>query len=662
MKIVRFSAAALLLLVVSCSRPAGETACRSAREEMNSGHYVRARMLLEKFLQEHPGDRVAGRCYNLLGIAAWKLGRMGDAAHAFEESRRLDPRRWEASYNLGVLLARAGETERARELFEEAFAASGDDVRPALYLASLEMQAGRWKSAEAVLLDAAARRPGLPEVLTALAICRLRTTGPEAAVKDLLKALERDRRYPPALFDLALINLRWLHDGDEAQAWFRRFLEVEKSGPHAAAARRLAAAAARMPPAAAGVQAGGRRRQPPQKGAEAAAGGRRQKAESVAEMIERAAHVAADGHIDKALRLFMAAASEAKRRGDTEMQGQALERAVKSCLDRWEAHYAYGRYLLANGKASAAVQVLRQAAVLKHDSADVYRALASAAERAEEYDTALVALKKAVELDRGSADSLWRLAELYDKKLELAGEAVAAYRDFERRFPNDPRVLKSRRRRAQLSASSSVSSAGSRKAAAAGGKVERELRTAVQKFHTRRLKLRKPRVRNTRAAVQAYNRGARYQQRRDWDNAVFYYRRALENDETFVEAYYNLGTAYMERGDLDLAADAYRLALKYKPDMQNAAYNLAIIYWKKSKYGDARRWAEYVLQLKPDHARAHYLLGMILSRDPARRAEAERHYRRFLKLAPGDPAAEGVRRWLKLHSGTGGRQRWPVAG
>jgi hypothetical protein len=36
----------------------------------------------------------------------------------------------------------------------------------------------------------------------------------------------------------------------------------------------------------------------------------------------------------------------------------------------------------------------------------------------------------------------------------------------------------------------------------------------------------------------------------------------------------------------------------------------------------------------------------LLADDPARQAEARAHFERFLTLAPNDPNAEAVRRWL----------------
>ena len=65
------------------------------------------------------------------------------------------------------------------------------------------------------------------------------------------------------------------------------------------------------------------------------------------------------------------------------------------------------------------------------------------------------------------------------------------------------------------------------------------------------LKFKPTMVRNTHAAVQAYNRGTLYQQQEDWDRAIYYYTRAVENDDTFATAFFNLGAVYWSRGEFD---------------------------------------------------------------------------------------------------------------
>ena len=80
---------------------------------------------------------------------------------------------------------------------------------------------------------------------------------------------------------------------------------------------------------------------------------------------------------------------------------------------------------------------------------------------------------------------------------------------------------------------------------------------------------------------------------------------AIELDENFVEARANLGCVLAESGQFDLAVAAFEGALRYHQ--------------------------EY-----PD---VHYHLARTLD-DTDRREDAERHWTRFLELAPNSPWAD----------------------
>ncbi|MCA9105545.1 MAG: MerR family transcriptional regulator [Pirellulaceae bacterium] len=93
------------------------------------------------------------------------------------------------------------------------------------------------------------------------------------------------------------------------------------------------------------------------------------------------------------------------------------------------------------------------------------------------------------------------------------------------------------------------------------------------------------------------------------------YYMAIELNESHVEARANLGCVLVELGDLELAAAAFRGALRFH--------------------------AEY-----PD---AHFHLARLLDQ-MKERAQAEYHWRTFLRLAPQSPWAEEARLRLELES------------
>ena len=51
-----------------------------------------------------------------------------------------------------------------------------------------------------------------------------------------------------------------------------------------------------------------------------------------------------------------------------------------------------------------------------------------------------MALRRLVQLEPGNADALWALADTSGAKLGMTSKGIAAYRDFERLVPSDPRT------------------------------------------------------------------------------------------------------------------------------------------------------------------------------------------------------------------------------
>lgn len=634
-------AAVLLALFLGCGGPPGEREFKAGVKEIGRGNYVSGKNLLEKSINRRPGSPLNADAYNYVGYAAWKLGQVQPAIEAFEESRRLDPKRAEPAYNLAVLLFESGEATRAEVLLEQAALADPADPRALEFLGAIHAKAGRWPEARRSLFAALARAPKSARILTALAVVENHTGGADKAIFYLMQALDRQPDYAPALFNLGLLYRQDLKDDRQSQAYFRKYLEVAGDDPHAAAAREMleemtpappvAAPAPAQPPAAALAPAPAEPSAPPP--AEA-------KPKTVEDLLREGQAEYEKGRVQVALNLCLEAAGKAGRAGDHELEEKALRIGAKLCFDQPRAHYALGRFLLDRGRADAAVQAFKQAILLDPKFALGHMGLAEAAIQAGEFDAALVSLKQAVQLEPNNADALWALASFYDEQLGVSGKATQAYREFVKRFPGDPRVLKANER---LGVKAPVPQAKRPPPPPATPP------PAAPSPAARKLEIPKPLIRNVHAAVQAYNRGTQYQQRQDWDRAIYYYTRAVENDATFATAYFNLGAVYSAKGDYDLARDAYRQAIELQPEMISARYNLALVLKELKNKPAAIEELQVVLQKRPDYAPAHYLIGWMYAEDAGTHEQAKAHYRKFLELSPSDPSAPAVKDWLSKH-------------
>jgi tetratricopeptide (TPR) repeat protein len=166
---------------------------------------------------------------------------------------------------------------------------------------------------------------------------------------------------------------------------------------------------------------------------------------------------------------------------------------------------------------------------------------------------------------------------------------------------------------------------------------------------SRHLEYRVPNARNTSAATTSGNRAGVYHEQKDWERAIYFYLRALENDDQLPGIFYNLGICYTMNGDYDLARDAYRRAIALQPGNVDAKYNLALLYRENKDDTTAIRLLNEVIKSKPDYATAHYALGLIYSDSPTTYGQAKTHYEKFLTLAPNDRSASVIKQWIAAH-------------
>jgi superkiller protein 3 len=351
-------------------------------------------------------------------------------------------------------------------------------------------------------------------------------------------------------------------------------------------------------------------------------------------------------NVQAALNLCLEAAGKAERAGDAALQEKALRECVKLCFDQPRAHYALGRFLCDRGQYDASLKAFKQAIILDPKFALAQLGLADAAIKAGEVDAALVAIKQAIQLEPGNPDASWSLAELYDRELQNKDKAAQMYRQFADRFPGDPRVIKAQERLNEIAPPPVRRAPPTAPVVQAPAAAPAPRPTAQP---TGRLRIKPTMVRNTHAAVQAYNRGTLYQQQEDLDRAIYYYTRAVENDDTFATAFFNLGSVYWAKGEYGMAKDAYARTIQLEPDMIAARYNLALISRELKEKSAAIEQLGILLKDHPDYAPGHYLLGMLYADDPATVGLAKEQYKAFLELAPNDPAAPVVRNWVQAH-------------
>ena len=98
-----------------------------------------------------------------------------------------------------------------------------------------------------------------------------------------------------------------------------------------------------------------------------------------------------------------------------------------------------------------------------------------------------------------------------------------------------------------------------------------------------------------------------------WQNAIFAFKKALDSDDKFVEAYNNIGVAYSHTGDDKKAVENYTLAIRLKKDYANGYNNLASHYDDLGQYSEAVENYNHALKFNPENLNAQNNLIHLLN-------------------------------------------------
>jgi protein O-GlcNAc transferase len=207
------------------------------REAGAAGAFVRATVLLFAMgCGSAPIAREAPRVPEASKAAVTKMVRAveraghestrGEAVALLREAVNEDPRLWEARYDLGVLLAQAGELGAAREQLESAhqLAPNAEDVVSAL--GEVLRRSENLDAAAQVLTAFVSTFPDASQARRVL-VTVLRENGKsDAALEHARELLRREPKDPSALAELALTHLE-LGQVDVAELLIQAALEVE---------------------------------------------------------------------------------------------------------------------------------------------------------------------------------------------------------------------------------------------------------------------------------------------------------------------------------------------------------------------------------------------------------------------------------------------------
>jgi tetratricopeptide (TPR) repeat protein len=111
------------------------------------------------------------------------------------------------------------------------------------------------------------------------------------------------------------------------------------------------------------------------------------------------------------------------------------------------------------------------------------------------------------------------------------------------------------------------------------------------------------------AAERSYSEALGFQQRGDYEKALFSLKQAVSKNPRYAEAHFRMGYCYSQLRRNEEAVEAYREAVRLKPDFVLAHFYLGLAYLDLEDKEGARREYEALKSLDKDYARD--LLGLM---------------------------------------------------
>jgi protein O-GlcNAc transferase len=139
--------------------------------------------------------------------------------------------------------------------------------------------------------------------------------------------------------------------------------------------------------------------------------------------------------------------------------------------------------------------------------------------------------------------------------------------------------------------------------------------------------------RNPRYAEAYSNLGYVFEAQGNLDEAVALYRKAIGFNPNLLAAHQNLGFALLNLGQNDAAEEILHRVIALAPEHAAALQSLGAIAAQRGDFLQAETLLRHALKLQPDYVEAHNNLGAILHL-MGRQGEAKASYRRALEIKP----------------------------
>ncbi len=113
------------------------------------------------------------------------------------------------------------------------------------------------------------------------------------------------------------------------------------------------------------------------------------------------------------------------------------------------------------------------------------------------------------------------------------------------------------------------------------------------------------------ASASLYNLGLKSYEQGDIKSAVSFFKRAVDLDPGFIDAYYNLGAIYKKQKNFAQAIDAFQKAYNLHNDDHEVIFELASCYFEERSYQNAKKYFSLLPQTFPKYNEAVQKISLI---------------------------------------------------
>jgi tetratricopeptide (TPR) repeat protein len=135
------------------------------------------------------------------------------------------------------------------------------------------------------------------------------------------------------------------------------------------------------------------------------------------------------------------------------------------------------------------------------------------------------------------------------------------------------------------------------------------------------------------------NLGDYYGRHGNLERAAEEFKKAIELNPHYGDAYHNLANVYRQMGKTDYATENYQKALSLNPNLWQSYQNLAAIYFEQGKYDLSLEFTKKALKINPQDSNLYTILGIVYSKIGVT-AEAKEQFQKAIQLDPNNQKAK----------------------